>query len=61
MKALSLIALVIGLTLMVYSVFSRFYGEPSIAMGQFKSTSFLVLSNSVLLVSLILAHYHRYK
>jgi len=61
MKNLSLMLLIAGCILMVYAVFSRFYGEPSIAMTQFRSVNFLILSNTALLLSLILVHYHRYK
>ncbi|MBM3247993.1 MAG: hypothetical protein FJZ10_01010 [Candidatus Omnitrophica bacterium] len=46
---------VFGGLLVFYAFFSRFYGEPSVAMHQFKSSSILVLANTVLIGGVIAA------
>jgi len=51
---MSKVLMVIGLVLIAYAVFSRFYGMPSVAMMQFRSTSFLILANTALILSLVL-------
>jgi xanthine/uracil permease len=61
MRNVSLFFLLLGLGLMTYAIFSRFYGEAYVAMKQFKSVNFLILANTVLLISLIIAHHHHYK
>jgi len=53
MKNLSQILLAIGFVLLVYAIFSRFYGEPSVALMRFRSLSFLVLANIVFVLALI--------
>lgn len=53
MKNLSQILLVLGFLLLVYAIFSRFYGQPSVALIRFRSLSFLVLANIVFVLSLI--------
>jgi hypothetical protein len=53
MKNLSQILLALGFVLLVYAVFSRFYGQPSVALIRFRSLSFLVLANIVFVLSLI--------
>lgn len=60
MKILSISLLVLGTMLTVYAVFSRFYGQPSVAMHQFRSLSFLIMANTILLLSLIILHLNRY-
>jgi hypothetical protein len=54
MNKLSKATAVIGILVILYAAFSRFYGEPSVAMLRFKSSNILVLGNTVLLISLIL-------
>jgi hypothetical protein len=51
---MSRVLMVIGLVLVAYAIFSRFFGMPSIAMTRFKSINFLVLANTALILSLIL-------
>lgn len=53
MKNLSQILLALGFVLLVYAIFSRFYGQPSVALIRFRSLSFLVLANIVFVLSLI--------
>lgn len=60
MKILSTVLLVLGCILIIYSAFSRFYGEPSIAFRQFRSINMLILANSALLLCLIAMHFHKY-
>jgi len=54
MSGISKILITIGLVLVAYAVFSRFYGMPSVAMMHFKSVSFLILANTFFLLSLLL-------
>lgn len=54
MKSLDKILLVLGIIAIAYAIFSRFYGQASIAMGQFKSSSVLLAANTILLLGLIL-------
>ncbi len=54
MEKLSKVLMVIGLVLVAYAIFSRFYGMPSVAIMRFKSVSFLVLANTTFLLSLLL-------
>lgn len=54
MSGISKILITIGLILVAYAVFSRFYGMPSVAMMRFKSVSFLILANTFFLLSLLL-------
>lgn len=44
---------VLGLLVVAYAIFSRFYGQPSVAMKYFKSNSVLLLGNTILLVAAI--------
>jgi len=60
MKVISIFLLILGSILLLYGVFSRFYGMPSIAMGQFRSISFLILANIMMTFSLIVLHLNRY-
>ncbi|MDP2939057.1 MAG: hypothetical protein Q8O13_03100 [Candidatus Omnitrophota bacterium] len=60
MKIISIFLLLMGSFLIIYAVFSRFYGEPSIAFKQFRSLSFLVLANSTLILCLIAMHFQKY-
>lgn len=60
MKAISIMLLVFGFFLVAYSMFSRFYGQPSVAFHQFRSLSFLIMGNTLLILSLIGIHFHRY-
>lgn len=53
MKNLEKIFLAIGVILIIYAIFSRFYGEPSIAAKQFKSINILVLANTALLLAVL--------
>lgn len=53
MKNTEKILLVLGLILVVYAVFSRFYGEPSIAMKHYRSISILVLANTALILAVL--------
>ncbi|HOX54231.1 MAG: hypothetical protein PHI86_00565 [Candidatus Omnitrophica bacterium] len=46
---------VVGAFLVFYALFSRFYGEQSVAMYQFKSSSILMLANTVLIGAVIAA------
>jgi hypothetical protein len=41
-----------GVILAFYSVFSRFYGEPSIAFTLFKSINLLIAANTLILISI---------
>lgn len=60
MRIISIFLLVLGFLLVVYAVFSRFYGQPSVALNQFRSLSFLILANTILILSLIVLHLNRY-
>ncbi|MDD2654841.1 MAG: hypothetical protein PHI86_07040 [Candidatus Omnitrophica bacterium] len=51
---MSRILMIIGVVLVIYAIFSRFYGMPSVALMRFKSVSFLVLANTAFLLSLVL-------
>jgi hypothetical protein len=53
MRKLDKIFLVVGFILLVYAIFSRFYGMPSVAMMRFRSLSFLILANMAFILSLI--------
>jgi hypothetical protein len=53
MKNTSKALLVLGFLLLAYAIFSRFYGEPSIAMMRFRSLSLLILANMAFILSLI--------
>lgn len=46
---------IVGASLVFYALFSRFYGEHSVAMHQFKSSSILMLANTVLIGAVIAA------
>ncbi len=46
------VLLVIGVILVAYAIFSRFYGEPSLACGRFKSSSILLLGNTAMLAAI---------
>ncbi len=54
MKAASKIFLYTGLVLALYAVFSRFYGEPSVAMKTFTSMGILNVANTLILISIAL-------
>lgn len=54
MEKMPKVLIVIGLVLVAYAVFSRFYGMPSVAMMRFKSVSFLILANTTFLLALLL-------
>lgn len=54
MDKMSRILMIIGIVLVAYAIFSRFYGMPSVAITRFKSVSFLVLANTSFLLSLVL-------
>ncbi|MFZ5800208.1 MAG: hypothetical protein ACOY3D_02375 [Candidatus Omnitrophota bacterium] len=54
MKNLDKLFLWLAVILIVYAVFSRFYGTPSIAMKQFRSLSVLLLANTSLLLAILL-------
>ncbi len=60
MKILSILLLLTGSALIIYSIFSRFYGEPSIALKQFRSINILILGNSLLIICLIAMHFQKY-
>lgn len=51
---MSKILIIVGIVLVAYAIFSRFYGLPSVALMRFKSLSFLVLANTAFLLSLVL-------
>lgn len=53
MKNLEKVLLVIGVILIAYAIFSRFYGQPSIAAKQFKSINILVLANTALILAIL--------
>jgi len=53
MKDWSKMLFVLGLLVVAYAIFSRFYGQPSVAMKYFKSNSVLLLGNTILLVAAI--------
>jgi hypothetical protein len=57
MRGISKVLIVVGIVLVAYAVFSRFYGMPSVAMMRFKSVSFLILANTTFLLSIILNSY----
>ena len=59
MKGLSKALVILGLILIVYAAFSRFYGAPSVAMTKFRSLSFLLLANTMLILSLIVKDYKK--
>ena len=60
MKIIGIFLLGLGFLMVVYAVFSRFYGQPSIALYQFRSLSVLILGNTLLVLSLIAIHANRY-
>lgn len=53
MEKLPKILLIAGFLLLAYAIFSRFYGQPSVALNQFRSVSFLILANMAFTLSLI--------
>ena len=53
MKNLDKLLLVLGFILVVYAIFSRFYGKPSVAMNHFRSLSILILANITFVLALI--------
>ncbi|MBM3251481.1 MAG: hypothetical protein FJZ11_01690 [Candidatus Omnitrophica bacterium] len=54
MKNLSNLLLLAGLVIIAYAIFSKFYGQPSVACkGLMTSKSLLILGNTSLLLSLI--------
>ncbi len=53
MKNLEKTLLVVGLMLIIYAIFSRFYGQPSIALNHYRSISVLVLANSALILAVL--------
>ncbi|MFH1655026.1 MAG: hypothetical protein ABH954_00230 [Candidatus Omnitrophota bacterium] len=56
---MSKVLLVIGMVLVAYAMFSRFYGMPSVAMMRFRSINFLILANTTLILSLILKEHSK--
>jgi len=54
MKNAAKIFLIAGMILALYSVFSRFYGQPSVAFGVFKSANLLTAANTLILISIAL-------
>jgi len=54
MKTSSRIFLFAGLILALYAVFSRFYGEPSVALKMFTSVGVLTAANTLILISISL-------
>lgn len=53
MKDQSKTLLILGILVVAYAIFSRFYGKPSIAMNYFKSSNVLLLGNTILILSAI--------
>jgi len=53
MDKLSKVLLFGGFVLLAYAIFSRFYGQPSVAMMRFRSISFLIMANMAFILSLI--------
>ncbi|MDP2940322.1 MAG: hypothetical protein Q8O13_09650 [Candidatus Omnitrophota bacterium] len=53
MKNLEKVFLVVGIILIAYAIFSRFYGAPSIAAIQFRSLSVLILANTALVLAVL--------
>lgn len=53
MKKLDKVFLWLALLLIVYAVFSRFYGQPSVALKHFRSLSILLLANTSLLLAIL--------
>lgn len=53
MKNLDKWLLALGFILVVYAIFSRFYGQPSVAMIRFRSLSLLILANISFVLALI--------
>ncbi len=53
MKNLEKILLVLGIVLVVYAIFSRFYGQPCVAAKHFRSTSVLLLANTILILAVL--------
>lgn len=54
MKSLDKVLVVVGIALLAYAIFSRFYGAPSLAMSSFKSSNVLVLANTAFLLAIVL-------
>lgn len=54
MKLSGRIFLFAGLTLALYAIFSRFYGEPSVALKMFTSVGVLTAANTLILISIAL-------
>ncbi len=54
MKTSSRIFMFAGLALALYAVFSRFYGEPSVALKMFTSVGVLTAANTLILISISL-------
>ncbi|MDP2938610.1 MAG: hypothetical protein Q8O13_00795 [Candidatus Omnitrophota bacterium] len=48
------VLLVIAIICVAYAIFSRFYGQPSIAFGRIKSSSLVLLANTLLLIGLFI-------
>lgn len=53
MKNLDKILVVVGFIVLVYAIFSRFYGQRSVALMHFRSLSFLVVANIIFVLALI--------
>lgn len=53
MKNWDKIFLVLGILVIAYAIFSRFYGMKSIAMMHFRSTSVFMLGNTLLILAAI--------
>ncbi|MDD2653501.1 MAG: hypothetical protein PHI86_00100 [Candidatus Omnitrophica bacterium] len=54
MKTSSKFFLFTGVVLALYAVFSRFYGEPSVALKVFSSVGILTAANTLILISISL-------
>ena len=57
MKNLDKILVVLGLLLVAYAIFSKFFGVPGISLGNFKSSNLLLVANTLLLLSIVVKDY----
>ena len=53
MQKLDQVLLVAGLLAIAYALFSRFYGQPSVALHQFRSTTLILVGNTLLILAVL--------
>jgi len=59
MQSAAKVFLFSGVILALYAAFSRFYGEPSIALKNFRSINILISANTLILISIALKQFYK--